>query len=181
MNRARRDSLAVDHLKLVPVVVNALRRSLPPSHSVEDLCGMGALALVKAAEQYDPKRNHSSSNSYFAQKIRFGILDQIRKIEHHRRVGKRPALVQLPPVQDRFRDERQRLEGSAIASVDVPRLMQSLPERWQEALRLYYWHGLTMRQCGDRLGVNESRISQIHKAALAKMTLALFDRTRDAA
>jgi RNA polymerase sigma factor (sigma-70 family) len=176
MNRAQRDSLAVDHLKLVPLVVNALRRSLPPSHSVEDLCGMGALALVTAAEQYDPKRNHSSSNSYFAHKIRFGILDQIRKIEHNRRVGKRPALVQLPPLQDRFRDERQRLEGAAIASVDVPRLMEALPERWRQALRLYYWEGLAMKECGRRLGVSEGRISQIHKAALEKMALALLHR-----
>lgn len=76
MNRAQRDSLALDHLKLVSLVVNALRRSLPPSHSFEDLCGMGAVALLKAAEQYDPKRNRSSSNTYFSHKIRFGILDQ---------------------------------------------------------------------------------------------------------
>jgi len=182
MNHAHRDFLAVDHLKLVPVVVNAMRRSLPPSHSAANLCGMGALALVQAAEQYDPKRNHSSSNAYFAHKIRFGILDQIRKIEHHRRVGPRPALVQLPPLPDRFRDERQRLEGAAIASVDVPRLMESLPERWREVLRLYYWQGLTMLECGRRLGVSEGRISQIHKAALEKMTPALLDRKhKDAA
>ncbi len=182
MNRAQRDSLAMDHLKLVPLVVHALRRSLPPSHSFEDLCGMGALALVKAAEQYDPQRNRSSSNSYFAHKIRFGILDQLREIEHNRRVGPRPALVQFPPLQDRFRNERQKLEEPAIASVDVPRLMESLPERWREALRLYYWEGLTMRQCGERLGVNESRISQIHKAALEKMSRALLDRKyKDAA
>jgi RNA polymerase sigma factor (sigma-70 family) len=175
MNRER-DLLAMDHLKLVPLVVNALRRSLPPSHSFEDLCGMGALALVKAAGQYDPKRNHSSSESYFARKIRFGILDQIREIEHNRRVGPHPVLVRLPPLQDRFKDERQKLEGPAIASVDVPRLMESLPERWREALRLYYWDGLAMKQCGHRLGVSEGRISQIHKAALEKMALALLDR-----
>ena len=32
-----------------------------------------------------------------------------------------------------------------------------------------------MKECGRRLGVSEGRISQIHKAALAKMKLALLD------
>ena len=137
---------------------------------------MGAVALVNAAEQYDPGRSRGSSTMYFSQKIRFGILDGIREIEHTRRVGPRPVLVRLPPLHDRFRDEKQRLEAAAIASVDVPRLMEPLPERWREALRLYYWAGLPMKECGRRLGVSEGRISQIHKAALA-----LFDRTRDAA
>jgi RNA polymerase sigma factor (sigma-70 family) len=157
-------------------VANALRRWLPPSHSFQDLCGMGALALVKAAEQYDPKRNRSSSSTYFSHKIRFGILDQIREIEHNRRVGPRAALVRLPPLHDRIEDERQKLEGPAIARVDVPRLLESLPERWREALRVYYWEGLAMKECGRRLGVSEGRISQIHKAALEKMALALLDR-----
>src|SRR5581483_7297086 len=40
----------------------------------------------------------------------------------------------------------------------------SLSERWREVLRLYYVEELPMREIGERLGVNESRVSQIHKA-----------------
>ena len=143
---------------------------------------MGAVALVHAAEQYDPGRSRGSSTTYFSHKIRFGILDQLREIEHTRRVGPRPVLVRLPPLHDRLEDERQKLDGPAIARVDVPRLMEPLPARWRKALRLYYWESLSMQECGRRLGVSEGRISQIHKAALAKMTLALLDhKNREAA
>ena len=51
--------------------------------------------------------------------------------------------------------------------------MQSLPVRYQRVVVLYYNHGSTMKQIGSELGVNESRVSQIHKAALEKLQVAL--------
>lgn len=48
--------------------------------------------------------------------------------------------------------------------------MKSLPERYQAVIGLYYVGGKTMREIGDRLGINESRVSQIHRAALDKMS-----------
>ncbi len=47
--------------------------------------------------------------------------------------------------------------------------MSALPPRHQQVIRLYYNGGRTMREIGDAMGVNESRVSQIHKAALEKM------------
>ena len=38
---------------------------------------------------------------------------------------------------------------------------------------LYYTNELTMKEIGGMLGINESRVSQIHKAALEKMNTAL--------
>ena len=49
----------------------------------------------------------------------------------------------------------------------------ALPERYQKVVFLYYTNDLTMREIGDVLGVNESRISQIHKLALKKMATVL--------
>jgi RNA polymerase sigma factor for flagellar operon FliA len=51
--------------------------------------------------------------------------------------------------------------------------MRSLPERYQTVIGLYYIGGKTMREIGDRLGINESRVSQIHRAALDKMSANL--------
>jgi RNA polymerase sigma factor for flagellar operon FliA len=51
--------------------------------------------------------------------------------------------------------------------------MKTLPERYQAVIGLYYLGGKTMREIGDRLGINESRVSQIHKAALDKMGVSL--------
>jgi RNA polymerase sigma factor for flagellar operon FliA len=51
--------------------------------------------------------------------------------------------------------------------------MGKLPERYQKVLVLYYTKDLTMREVGEVLGVNESRVSQIHKSALQKMAVGL--------
>ncbi|MDP9054159.1 MAG: FliA/WhiG family RNA polymerase sigma factor [Acidobacteriota bacterium] len=51
--------------------------------------------------------------------------------------------------------------------------IQTLPERYQIVIGLYYLGGKTMREIGDKLGINESRVSQIHRAALDKMSSTL--------
>lgn len=55
----------------------------------------------------------------------------------------------------------------------LARAIGRLPERYQKVVFLYYTNNLTMREIGDVLGVNESRISQIHKTALKRMAVVL--------
>ena len=51
--------------------------------------------------------------------------------------------------------------------------MKTLPERYQKVVLLYYTNEMTMKEIGGILGINESRVSQIHKSALEKMQVAL--------
>ena len=51
--------------------------------------------------------------------------------------------------------------------------MQALPERYQKVVLLYYTNEMTMKEIGGVLGINESRVSQIHKSALEKMQVVL--------
>lgn len=59
--------------------------------------------------------------------------------------------------------ERRQLEST------LARAIGKLPARYQKVVFLYYTNDMTMKEIGDVLGVNESRISQIHKTALRKM------------
>lgn len=47
--------------------------------------------------------------------------------------------------------------------------MKKLPEREQKVLALYYNEDLNLREVGELLGVSESRISQIHSAAMVRL------------
>src|SRR5258706_3115053 len=51
--------------------------------------------------------------------------------------------------------------------------MKTLPERYRKVVTLYYTSEMTMKEIGGVLGINESRVSQIHKSALEKMNVAL--------
>jgi RNA polymerase sigma factor for flagellar operon FliA len=55
-------------------------------------------------------------------------------------------------------------------------VMSRLPRRTREIVTLYHWRGLTMREIGVRYGINESRVSQIHKRALGLMGGALREQ-----
>lgn len=51
--------------------------------------------------------------------------------------------------------------------------LKTLPERYQQVVSMYYDRDMTMKEIGGVLGVNESRVSQIHKCALQRMHMAL--------
>lgn len=61
--------------------------------------------------------------------------------------------------------------------------MSKLPPRKREVLDLYYFKGLTMKETGIRMGVCESRVSQIHSSAVAalkaRMKEVLIARQKD--
>ena len=56
---------------------------------------------------------------------------------------------------------------------------KTLSERYQKVLQLYYTRDLTMKEIGLELGINESRVSQIHKSALEKMAIVLHHKGID--
>ena len=49
------------------------------------------------------------------------------------------------------------------------RALSHLPERERRILTLYYYQELTMKQIAERLNVDESRVSQLHSAALVRL------------
>jgi RNA polymerase sigma factor for flagellar operon FliA len=82
--------------------------------------------------------------------------------------GDRPMeFVGTPESRPDRMCERQELHTT------LARVIGKLPERYQKVVFLYYTNDLTMKEIGDMLGVNESRISQIHKIALKKMATVL--------
>ena len=51
----------------------------------------------------------------------------------------------------------------------VGQAMSKLPLRKRQVLDLYYFKGLTMKETGTRMGVCESRVSQIHSSAVTSL------------
>ena len=75
-----------------------------------------------------------------------------------------PATNDLNPDVLTCRRELQAVLQSAIAD---------LPPRYQAVIQHYYAGDKTMREIGEELEINESRVSQIHRAALERMQQSL--------
>ena len=53
--------------------------------------------------------------------------------------------------------------------------IEMLPDKERMVLSLYYYEELTMKEIGLTLGVVESRVSQIHSAAVVRLRAAMAD------
>ena len=107
--------------------------------------------------------------------------DRLRRIQLElRHLGQ----VSITQRDDLDRDRPQEFAATADLQPDrmcerrelkstIAKAIGTLPERYQKVVFLYYTDELTMKEIGSLLGVNESRISQIHKTALKKMALVL--------
>jgi DNA-directed RNA polymerase specialized sigma24 family protein len=74
-----------------------------------------------------------------------------------------PVLVPSePPSPDRLYEQRQIRDR-------VRKALTELPPRERRIIGLYYFGEATMKQIGDAIGVNESRVSQLHARAIQRL------------
>ena len=69
---------------------------------------------------------------------------------------------------DGSNDPHIRFESKEITRI-LNEAIDSLPERERLVMSLYYYEEFTMKQIGALLGVNESRVSQIHTSATLRL------------
>jgi RNA polymerase sigma factor for flagellar operon FliA len=77
------------------------------------------------------------------------------------------ALIPSEPERPDAAYERAEVEGRVRAAI------ASLPPREQKVIGLYYYGEATMKQIGAEIGVNESRVSQLHARAIGRLRDAL--------
>ena len=77
------------------------------------------------------------------------------------------ALIPSEPEQPDEAYERQETKERVCAAIT------SLPPREQKVISLYYYGEATMKQIGAEIGVNESRVSQLHARAIRRLRDAL--------
>ena len=66
-----------------------------------------------------------------------------------------------------------RLRARRRSQDRVKAAIESLPWREQKVIGLYYYGEVTMKQIGQEIGVNESRVSQLHARAIRRLRDAL--------
>ena len=77
------------------------------------------------------------------------------------------ALIPSEPEQPDVAYEREQTKSRVRAAI------ASLPAREQKVIGLYYYGEATMKQIGAEIGVNESRVSQLHARAIRRLRDAL--------
>ena len=147
-----------------------------------------ARRVEKASHELMGELGHSPSVSEIASKLGLPLEDLHRLLDEFRGL----ALVSLHACSE----ERTREEGLPIAfrpeedpfqmtvRQEIRHFLEEglsqLDEKEREVLALYYLEELTMKKIGKILGIGESRVSQVHAAALVHLRslLVLFQPRR---
>lgn len=70
----------------------------------------------------------------------------------------------LTAYEDPYKELMEREQMRALQQA-----IESLSEREQRVIQLYYYEGLTFKEIGQVLGISESRVYQLHTRAIARM------------
>jgi RNA polymerase sigma factor FliA len=191
--------LILKHLPLVRLVAGKIKNRLPRQVDFNDLYSAGVDGLIGAAQLFDTTRNLKFW-TYAQYRIRGAILDSLRGIDCLTRMQRRIAKEQERSGETMSLDAYLRAEAHGdkprtlgevlpvklsadwrveenARNTDAARALASairtLGPRYQRMLDLYYRCEMTLKQIGTLLGVNESRVSQMHSTAMWKLRVQL--------
>lgn len=136
------------HAKRIEAATRQLAQSLGRAPTETELCG----ALGLTVERFH--------------QINSRVCQTAALFEENDNVPNTRGTSHLPDQRSAAAETRALLEGA----------IDSLPPRYQTVIRSYYFEDLNMREVSGLLGVNESRVSQIHKVAMGRLRTALKAR-----
>lgn len=136
-------------------------------YEFEDVCQEMRIHAMRIAEQYDPTRN-IPWKSYLGSILRMRVLDFWREHGLHNRQGRKRKLWQINVSDYSIEDENgEPLFDAACASTceaDFAWLdFVQRAEREATPVRVIvlYSNGLKMSEIAQRIGISESRVSQL--------------------
>lgn len=149
----------IDHLRQIDPVSRDCRKTLKQIDA-----GKSALA----------SRGESIEDNALAGEIGMDVAS-LRKFRAEAYVGNvRMPMIQAKdgvrevPIPDKRRPDPEKMALIESHKRDLAAAIATLPPRYQQALQLYFFEDLTMKEVAKVMGINESRVSQIVKQSLRR-------------
>lgn len=187
-----RERLILGYLYLIPItrkrVAKRTREAL-----WEEIEGEGRLALIKAVDRFDPDQGVLFLSMALAW-IRGAMLQYLREedwvprtVRQQIRAGEEVEIIEVISLEEAFSDPYGRDELTladkladpfanteeeamiAVARAVVGRLVDFLPRRRRKLIHTYYWENRSLKVIGERFGVSEARVHQIHAETLIQL------------
>lgn len=169
--------LVEQNLKLAALIARDHHRRLPANVERDDIDQAARMGLIDAALRFDAARG-ATFETFARWRINGAVRDYLRSLdcvskEERAKInaGEASERVELR-VDDLYLEPRavQRTpeEASMAAqfAAQLRNLVEGLSGRQRTIVRQYYYHDQTMAAIGGELGVNEARISQVHKRTI---------------
>lgn len=117
-------------------------------------------------DEYYQKFEEEPDDEYLAKELNL----EVEKIKEVRQAHAVSYLLPLDEQISYYTEDNtiEKIEREALLE-KVSGVLETLKEREQLIIQLYYYEELNLKEISDMLGISESRISQIHKKLLRKL------------
>lgn len=131
-----------------------------PGCGRDELEQAGRIAAWRAAKRFDPERNRPFEH-LATKAIKNAIVSELRA---------------NPTVEQELVDVERSTDGSIHrGSLDLEGAMARLEPQATAVIRLLYGEGLSQRQVARALSLSQSRVSQVHRAAIQRLRESIED------
>ncbi len=184
--------LIAEYTPLVHKIVGGFQRRLPRNVLREDLIAAGMAGLWDAIRRHGEKKDEGFE-WYVRVRVRGAILDELRAQDWLSRRARRAAAAtgdSLPPRVVRLDDVGEWEQNRCLATLPeaeaelseqlvrdhLQKAVETLPERERLIVSEHYFNHVKFKSLGERLGVSEPRISQLHSRAMQRLRSAVNDQ-----
>ena len=117
-------------------------------------------------DEYFQKNEEEPDDEYLAKELNL----EVEKIKEVRQAHAVSYILPLDEQISYYTEDNtlEKIEREALLE-KVSTVLETLKEREQLIIQLYYYEELNLKEISDMLGISESRISQIHKKLLRKL------------
>jgi RNA polymerase sigma factor (sigma-70 family) len=169
-------SLASEHLDLVPRLTHVVCRQGSVGYlDRADVVQAGYVGLLLAAGRYDATRG--PFRRYAANRVIGAMRDAMQVARRSWCAESLDAESDEGSWHELIADRSTRdVAEAAMLALEWQRCeqaMRRLPARSRLVLEAYYWQGWTLREIGMALGVHQSRVKQVHDAAVRGLRMLM--------
>jgi RNA polymerase sigma factor for flagellar operon FliA len=160
----------LDQLRALDWVSRSMRRK---ARNLDGVTRKLDQKLGRAASEEEVAREMNMSRAEF-----YRLLDHVRgavlvSLDESRSGDDQDQATLADQLADpQAVDVENGLERDQVRHV-VLRTLDHLPEQERLVVSLYYYEHLTLKEIGRTLGISESRVSQVHTRAMARLRLRL--------
>ncbi len=117
-------------------------------------------------DEYYQKYEEEPDDKYLAQRLNL----EVEKVKEVRQAHAVSYVLPLDEQVNCYTEDNtlEKIEKQALLD-KVSEVLETLKEREQLIIQLYYYEELNLKEISEMLGISESRISQIHKKLLRKL------------
>ena len=190
MTKSARSRMVEANLPLVRHLAARMIHRARPYLEMDDLIAIGAEALLRAAERYDPARKVPFGTFAYL-RVRgamcegIGVVAPLSRGMVRRRRGRpdrrsRPIVFRFDEYQADTAGASRDLEDEMASAIDAARLrphltiaLEVLDERDRQIILRHYYRGDTLHDIGRDMGRSKSWASRVHSRALTRLRDAL--------